>query len=392
MAITVTQLTQGNLRLSYRPPGATAPNPEAWKSLIGQKPVSARLDTLPETKPRLSALLTSTIFQAAVAAFLVAIPMFFPDKLVTKIAYEVVPIAAPQTEVQLPPKPPAIRAKALPTPPPVVEPPPQPQRVAKLIAPRPLVAPKPKPVEVPEVKAPELPRINQVLTEAKFEAPPEPAKPREPVKTGNLNTGSAAPATVNKPIEQVQTGGFGDPKGLPGDSNPNKRANIGHFGSPALPPGPGYGNGTGGANGVRGTVASSGFGNGVAIAPTSPAGPTRGTVQAGGFQTASADAVAPKPKQADAASAVQEVVILEKPKPQYTDEARKLRIEGDVLVQVVFPASGPVQVIRVTKGLGHGLDEAAIQAAQQIRFKPALQDGKPVDFPATVHIEFQIAF
>jgi TonB family protein len=211
------------------------------------------------------------------------------------------------------------------------------------------------------------------------------------VKTGNLNTGSAAPATVNKPIEQVQTGGFGDPKGLPEDSNPNKRPNINHFGSPALPPGPGYGNGTGGATGVRGTVASSGFGNGVAIVPTSN-GPARGSVQSGGFQNASTEVAAPKPKQADTGSPVQEVVILEKPKPQYTDEARKLRIEGDVLVQVVFPASGPVQVIRVTKGLGHGLDEAAIHAAQQIRFKPALQDGKPVDFPATVHIEFQLAF
>jgi TonB family protein len=390
MAITVTQLTQGNLRLSYRPAGASAPNSEAWKNLIGSKPISARLDTLPETKPRLSALLTSTIFQAAVAAFLVAIPMFFPDKLVTKIAYEVVPIAAPQTEVQLPPKPPVIRAKAvIPTPPPVEEPP-QPVRVAKLIAPKPLVAPKPKPVEAPEVKAPEVPRINQALTEAKFEAPPEPARPREPVKIGNLGTGSAAPATVNKPIEQVQTGGFGDPKGLPGDSNPNKRPNINHFGSPALPPGPGYGNGTGGANGVRGTVASSGFGNGVAIAPAS--GPARGSVQSGGFQNASSEVAAAKPKQAETTAAVTEVVILDKPKPQYTEEARKLRIEGDVLVQVVFPASGPVQVIRVTKGLGHGLDESAIQAAQQIRFKPALQDGKPVDFPATVHIEFQLAF
>ena len=111
MSMTVTQLTQGNLRLSYQPAGAAAPPQEAWKNLIGKKPVSARLDTLPETKPRLSALLTSTLFQVALATFLVAIPMFFPEKLVTKIAYEVVPITAPDTQVQLPPKPPATRRR-----------------------------------------------------------------------------------------------------------------------------------------------------------------------------------------------------------------------------------------------------------------------------------------
>ena len=78
--------------------------------------------------------------------------------------------------------------------------------------------------------------------------------------------------------------------------------------------------------------------------------------------------------------------------PVYTAEARKLGLEGEVLVEVVFPASGPVRIVRVSKGLGHGLDEAAISAAQRIRFKPATQSGQPVDFPATVHIEFQLAF
>src|ERR1700733_5891472 len=126
MSMTVTELTQGNLQLSSRPAGAPGPSPEAWRRLIGKKPVSARLDTLPETKPRLSALLTSTIFQVALAASLVAIPMFFPDKLATKIAYEVMPITAPDTQVQLPPKPPVIHARAIPTPPPVEEPVPQP--------------------------------------------------------------------------------------------------------------------------------------------------------------------------------------------------------------------------------------------------------------------------
>jgi TonB family protein len=50
-----------------------------------------------------------------------------------------------------------------------------------------------------------------------------------------------------------------------------------------------------------------------------------------------------------------------------------------------------VQVIRVVSGLGHGLDEAAMQAARQIRFRPALRNGQPVDFHAHVRIEFRLA-
>jgi TonB family protein len=382
----------GNLHIGYRPPAAAPPDPAAWKKMMGQKPVAARLDLLPEAKLSRGALLTSTVFQVGLAAFLVALPMFFPQKLVTQIMYEVTPIAAPETAVALPPKPPVVRARVQPTPPPIEQP--QPVHVAKLIAPRPLVAPKPKPIPVQNQEAP---KVDQNFIAAKFDQPmDQPARPREPVKTGTLpTTGSAAPATVNLPIEKVQTGGFGDPNGMPGNGDPNKRATIAHLGSPVLPPGLGYGNGTGGANGVRGTVASAGFGNGVAIPPpggNGGSGTGRGTVQAGGFSDAAVTAEAPKPKQAEAVAAVQPVEILAKPKPQYTDEARKLGLEGEVLVQVVFPATGPVQVVRVIKGLGHGLDEAAIHAAEQIRFKPAQQDGKPVDYPATVHIVFQIAY
>jgi TonB family protein len=382
----------GNLHIGYRPPAAAPPDPAAWKKMMGQKPVAARLDLLPDAKLSRGALLTSTVFQVGLAAFLVALPMFFPQKLVTQIMYEVTPIAAPETAVALPPKPPVVRARVQPTPPPIEQP--EPVHVAKLIAPRPLVAPKPKPIPVQNQEAP---KVDQNFIAAKFDQPmDQPARPREPVKTGTLpTTGSAAPATVNLPIEKVQTGGFGDPNGMPGNGDPNKRATIAHLGSPVLPPGPGYGNGTGGANGVRGTVASAGFGNGVAIPPpggNGGSGAGRGTVQAGGFSDAAVTAEAPKPKQAEAVAAVQPVEILAKPKPQYTDEARKLGLEGEVLVQVVFPAAGPVQVVRVIKGLGHGLDEAAIHAAEQIRFKPAQQDGKPVDYPATVHIVFQIAY
>lgn len=388
MSGSITQLAQGDLRIAKRSAGPP-PNSESWKKLIGQKPIGARLSVLPETKPRWSVLATSTAVQAAVAALLVILPMFFPEKLMTRIEYAVVPLTAPMTEVPVQKKqpPPVHVAKKLEPvlPPAEVEP----TRIAKLYAPKPLNSPKPKAIET---RSQEAPKVDQAFQEVKLETPDnQPARPREPVKVGNLSTGSAAPATVNLPIQKVQTGGFGDPQGLPGPSNPNKRANIARAGSFDLPSGPGYGNGTGGDKGVRGTVASAGFGNGVAIPPAGNSAP-RGAVQSGGFSTAAVGVDAPKPKAAEAVAAVQSVVILAKPNPVYSDEARKLGIEGEVLVQVVFPASGPVQVIRVVKGLGHGLDEAAIRAAQQIRFKPALQEGKPVDFPATVHIVFQLAF
>jgi protein TonB len=51
-----------------------------------------------------------------------------------------------------------------------------------------------------------------------------------------------------------------------------------------------------------------------------------------------------------------------------------------------------VHVNGVVSSLGHGLDESAIEAAKQIRFKPAKREGQPVDFPARVRIEFRLAY
>jgi hypothetical protein len=48
-------------------------------------------------------------------------------------------------------------------------------------------------------------------------------------------------------------------------------------------------------------------------------------------------------------------------------------------------------VLRVVRGLGHGLDDAAVHAAEQIRFKPALKDGQPSDSTVVLHIIFQLA-
>jgi len=85
------------------------------------------------------------------------------------------------------------------------------------------------------------------------------------------------------------------------------------------------------------------------------------------------------------------VAIESKPEPIYTEEARRLHIEGEVIVKVIFTATGQVRVTEVVKGLGHGLDEAAVHAAEQIHFVPAQRAGEKVDCPATLHILFTLS-
>lgn len=372
-----------NVRFATPPP---SPRKDAWKEQVGQQPIPARFSLLPQGHARWGAMSLGLVCQILAAAKVVAMPLLFPQQMVPKMVYQVMSVETPPTEVPMPPKAPAIKPRM--QPPPVEQTPPPAPVPNRLMAPR-MVAPQPKPKPVPATVAP---NMNASFTPVKIDEPSDqPARPREPVKTGMLSPGSSAAPTINKPVDKVQTGGFGDPNGISGPSNPNKGQNINRFGSPALPPGPGYGNGTGGANGARGVVASTGFGNGTANPPVGSNHPA-GKVQSGGFADGNAAASsAPVAKASETTPAVTPVVILAKPKPVYSDEARKLGIEGEVLLDVVFPSSGPVRVNRVIRGLGHGLDEQAIHAAQQIQFKPAMSNGHAVDFPATVHIEFEIA-
>jgi TonB family protein len=86
------------------------------------------------------------------------------------------------------------------------------------------------------------------------------------------------------------------------------------------------------------------------------------------------------------------VEILFKPRPIYTAEARRLQIEGEVLLEIRFSAAGEIRIVRVIQGLGHGLDESAEAAAREIRFRPAERASTPVDSTAVVHIRFQLAY
>ena len=331
---------------------------------------------LPERRMDWRTLATSYGIEAFFVLLLLGAGFFFPDTLRLRQRYTVTELV-PRPDLK--PEPVKPRAKSHH---PVVVPklPPVPVQTAKLFVPKELRTHKKKKEE--EEKAPKL----EVKFKAPDLAPPPSAMPARIVYTGAF--GSSAPATVVAPIQKVQTGGFGDPSGLKGQGKDTAHLTSAKLGSFDMPEGQGYGNGAGGAKGIKGTVASAGFGNGIAQADNRN---HAAAVQTAGFGSQEVAHNGPKIAQADGPATTQ-VEIISKPNPVYTQEARQLKLEGEVLLEVLFGANGQVHVNRVVRGLGHGLDEAAVTAASQMRFKPALRVGTPVDSTAIVHVVFQLAY
>lgn len=84
-------------------------------------------------------------------------------------------------------------------------------------------------------------------------------------------------------------------------------------------------------------------------------------------------------------------VVLADPKPGYTEDARRSRTEGIVLIQAVIRKDGSVDSFKVLRGLGHGLDESAIQTiASRWRFRPGTLNGVPVDVLASIEVSFRL--
>lgn len=92
------------------------------------------------------------------------------------------------------------------------------------------------------------------------------------------------------------------------------------------------------------------------------------------------------PKELDS-----KVVILSKPPPGYTKEARRLGVQGFVTLRVLLAGDAKIDRIRVNKGLPAGLTENAIRAACKIKFKPAVKDGQTVGQWLTVEYVFRLA-
>jgi TonB family protein len=337
---------------------------------------------LPERRISWQTLATSYGIEVLFLLLLVNIGLLFPDKLQLKQNYhitELIPLPGHEPKPLPRPKAPVVHAKLLP---------PAPIAAPHLIVPREVRAPQPRPEVEPE--APKVAMNNFQPPQLKMVAGG--ARPQL-IHTGEFSTGSSATPTLNVPVEKVQTGGFGDPNGLKGEGKPNAHLVAAATGSFDLPPGGGTGNGTGGTKGLKGTVASAGFGNGVATGGNGD-GRSNGrgsSVATGAFGRQELSHGVPK-IQSDFGPPTNPVEITFKPNPVYTDEARQLRLEGEVLLEVMFGANGQLHVNRVVRGLGHGLDEGAIAAANKMRFKPALRNGQPVDSTAIVHVVFQLAY
>jgi TonB family protein len=76
--------------------------------------------------------------------------------------------------------------------------------------------------------------------------------------------------------------------------------------------------------------------------------------------------------------------------PEFSEEARKAKYQGTVLLTIEVGEDGKPHAIRVVSGLGLGLDEKAIEAVSQWKFKPATRNGRPVPAAATIEVNFRL--
>src|SRR5213592_4314300 len=206
------------------------------------------LGLLPERKRNWRTFVVSYTGCAVIVMMLLCIHLIWPDRMSTWAKYTVTEIV-PRPD--LVPEKPVIRPK-----PKITKLLPEVKfETPKLIVPREM--PKPKLIEA---------KLEPPKIQTTFEAPRIAVSGAAPmpkvIMTGSF--GSSATPTVNAPIQKVQTGGFGDPNGLPGQGKPTAHLVAANTGSFDLPQGAGYGNGAGGATGLKGTIASAGFGSGIA--------------------------------------------------------------------------------------------------------------------------------
>ncbi|MEZ5398485.1 MAG: energy transducer TonB [Bryobacteraceae bacterium] len=150
---------------------------------------------------------------------------------------------------------------------------------------------------------------------------------------------------------------------LPQTNLPQWGDPLAKIGPPSNGPGSGSGIGSGSGGGI-------GSGKGAGLGPGSGGGMGGGAYRIGGGVSAPA--------------------LLSKVEPEYSEEARKAKFQGTVVLQIVVDETGKARDIRVVRPLGLGLDEKAIEAVQKWRFRPGMLNGKPVPVQATIEVNFRL--
>jgi len=156
-------------------------------------------------------------------------------------------------------------------------------------------------------------------------------------------------APPDVPLPQVALNQYGDP--------------LAKLGPPSNGPGSGAGIGSGSGGGV-------GAGSGGGVGSGSGGGFGGGVFKVGGGVTAPA--------------------LLYKVEPEYSEEARKAKYQGTVILYVEVDPTGKAVNARIMRSLGLGLDEKAIEAVKKWKFKPGYKDGKPVTVAATIEVNFRL--
>jgi TonB family protein len=301
--------------------------------------------------------------------------------------------------VELPPE--------LPEPEPIPEPEPEPEPVA-IVELKP-VEPSPEP-PMPEPPVKPVERIVRSEPVAKPEVAPKPD-----IRTDVFKSETPAEPTAVASRREARTVGFGETEPQPTPpvrSRPDGAVKVaGGFSddAPVTQEAP-----TGQPN-TR-VVANGSFSDGAMAVPRQGTPPRRSTtvtrtafvseaagepateratseVTRGGFQDEAAPtrATSKRKLSVEVEDPDTPVEIVSKPRPLYTEQARERHIEGEVVLEVTFVATGQLRVLRVLGSLGHGLDEAAVEAAKKIEFTPARRNGRPVDHTATLRVVFRLA-
>jgi TonB family protein len=197
------------------------------------------------------------------------------------------------------------------------------------------VAAPPRPIErrpPPRIEPPPRPQLTRM------ETPPRPI-PAPAVQAPVVSTAADANDRAGLPVERAAA---------TADSN-----------------GPGTGGGVGSGRG-----AGLGEGDGGGIGPGTGGGTGGGPFRPG--------------------SGIEPPQLVREVRASYTDQARRRAVEGDVVLEIVVRADGSVGDVRTKRGLGAGLDQKAIEAVRQWRFRPARRHGAPVDVVVEVAVEFKL--